>query len=270
MTIAEWLQSATNALTDCNIPSARLDAQILCAHVHGQSRSWLITHEADKITESKLKTLQTALDKRVSRIPLAYITHNKEFFGHDLYVDERVLCPRAETEAAVEQIIKLAPKNATVLDIGTGSGAIAIALKAAREDLIVTGSEVSIEALEVARQNTEKILGENKIEFIESNLFANIHDSYDVVVANLPYVSTEADLLPEVQNEPHVALFGGGNDALELYRKFFTELPEHLNNSAIVFTESDPWQQAGLIKLAEAANLHKIYEDYFILGFAKN
>jgi release factor glutamine methyltransferase len=157
-----------------------------------------------------------------------------------------------------------------VLDIGTGSGAMAIALKHLRPDLIVAASEISNQALELARENTENILGaDDKIDFITSDLFENIKGKFDIIVANLPYVTRTMELMPEVLNEPDVALFGGSDDGLELYRKFFQDLPKHIRDNSQIWTESDPWQQDELIKLATKSELKKIYQDYFILGFEK-
>lgn len=269
MTVADWIKSATTQLKAAEIPSAKLDAEVLLGHVLKKDRGWIIGHGDTPLEKSHLTELNRALKRRTNRTPLAYITHRKEFYGLDLYVDERVLCPRTETESAVEQIIKLAPANASVLDMGTGSGAIAIAIKKHRGDLDASGSEVSVEALAVAKKNADSILGKNAITLLESDLFDNITAQYDIVVANLPYVTKSFELLPEVAQEPDVALFGGDDDGLHLYRKFFEALPKHLASPGLVYIESDPWQQEELIKLAERAGLEKQFEDYFILGFGR-
>lgn len=267
MTIAQWLQRATTTLKQAGILSARLDAEVLACHIMQKDRGWLIAHDNETITKTTLTTLERALMTRQKRAPLAYITHHKEFYGLDFYVDERVLCPRAETESALTQIIKHAPKNGSLIDVGTGSGAIAIAIAKHRPDLTITAAELSPDALEVAHKNANKLLQKHQISFIKSDIFANVTEQFDVVVANLPYVSKSFELLPEVASEPDVALFGGEADGLSLYRRFFKTLPDHLRPKAQVYIESDPWQQAELIDLAGAIGLNKIYEDYFILGF---
>lgn len=267
MTIDQWLNHATSSLQQADIPSARLDAVVLACFVLQKDRAWLIAHSDKVLSESILKTLGQALTRRQQRLPLAYITNHKEFYGLDFYVDERVLCPRAETESAVTQIIKNAPQNGRLIDIGTGSGAIAIAIAKHRPDLTITATELSADALEVAHQNSTELLGDQQINFIQSDIFDKITGKFDVVVANLPYISKSFELLPEVASEPSIALFGGARDGLSLYRRFFKTLPAHLTPKAQVYIESDPWQQAELIKLASACGLTKIYEDYFILGF---
>ncbi len=267
ITVAQWLQRATAKLKQADILSAQLDAEVLACHIMRKDRSWLIAHDNEAITKTTLTALERALMTRQKRVPLAYITNHKEFYGLDLYVDERVLCPRAETESAITQIINHAPKNGSLVDVGTGSGAIAIAIAMHRPDLTITATELSTDALEVAHKNATKLLQKHQISFIRSDIFANITTRFNVVVANLPYVSKTFELLPEVASEPDIALFGGEADGLSLYRRFFKTLPDHLHPKAQIYIESDPWQQAELINLASAIGLEKIYEDYFVLGF---
>ncbi len=269
MTIRELLEIITDQLKSAGITGARSDAEILVADVLKQDKAWLLAHRDEKLTHAVTKKIQQLAHRRASREPMSYVLGHREFVGLDFKIDHRALTPRVETETIVAEVAKRAPQGTSLLDIGTGSGAMAIALKHLRPDMQVTASEVSTEALDLARENAARLLSATDITFLNSDLFSNIPDQFDVIVANLPYVTREMELMPEVQKEPDEALFGGANDGLDLYRRFFEQLPPHLTVDAQVWIESDPWQQPALIKLAEATGLSPIFQDYFILGFEK-
>ncbi len=270
MKVCDFLESTRATLKAANIEGAQTDAEVILAHTLERDRAWLLAHHDTILSQTELNLAQSYVNKRAGRIPMSYVLGVREFAGLEFKIDERALTPRVETETIVAEVIKHAPQGARVLDIGTGSGAMAIAIKYLRSDLRVIASEVSLNALELARENAKTLLGgDTKIEFIQSDLFDNIDGKFDVIVANLPYVTRNMELMPEVQNEPAVALFGGADDGLDLYRKFFAELPDFIYNKSQIWTESDPWQQDELIKLAKTCGLTKIFQDYFILGFNK-
>ena len=165
-----------------------------------------------------------------------------------------VLTPRVETEQMVEWAVKYAPQGGRLLDVGTGSGAIAIAIAVHRPDLHITATDLSTKELAVARRNAKR--HGVTITFVESDLWSAFDQAaqFDVVVTNLPYLQDDADLMPEVKREPAVALFGGP-DGLGLYRRFLTGLPNHLKPGGYLFTECDPWQHADLITEAQKSSL---------------
>ncbi|MCC7543088.1 peptide chain release factor N(5)-glutamine methyltransferase [bacterium] len=270
MTIKEAIQQATEVLAQAEISGARTDTELILAHVLQQDRAWLLAHEYDSLTQEQLRLTTSLVQKRAQRQPLSYVLGTREFASLDFKIDARVLTPRVETETVVDQVIKRAPRAARTLDVGTGSGAMAIALKYHRPDIIVTASEISKDALELARENAQRLLGKNyEITFIESDLLESVEDVFDIIVANLPYVTRSMDLLPEVQAEPDVALFGGADDGLDLYRKFFDQLPGHAHDQTQLWIESDPWQQPALITLAQTVDMKPIFQDYFILGLQR-
>ncbi len=270
MILRDFLTNAIATLKTAGIEGAQTDAEVILAHTLEKDRAWLLAHDGTELSTEQLKQAQQLVQKRAERIPMSYVLGMREFAGLEFKIDDRALTPRVETETIVVEVSKRAQKDARVLDIGTGSGAMAIALKHLRPDLHVTASEVSSEALELARENAEALLGnDTKVEFVKSDLFENIDGKFDIIVANLPYVTRTMELMPEVQNEPDVALFGGADDGLDLYRKFFTELPNYIAANAQIWTESDPWQQNEIIKLAHDCGLTKIFQDYFILGLEK-
>ncbi|MEI8072722.1 MAG: peptide chain release factor N(5)-glutamine methyltransferase [Candidatus Saccharibacteria bacterium] len=273
MTIKQALEESTLQLKNNHTPSPRLDAELLLAHLLRQNREYLIAHDDENLTESQLKQYSNFIHRRLDHEPVAYITNRLDFYGIDFYVDNRVLSPRVETELVAEEAIKNAPKNSKLIDIGTGSGAIAIAIAKNRPDLEITASEVSADALDVAKLNAASILGDDhNIKFVVSDIFDDIEGKFETVVTNLPYVSE--DYLPqmkaEVKKEPAIALFGGKGDGLDLYRKFYQQLPKHIIAGTRVYHESDPWQHEKLFELASSAGLESIFERYLILGFQKN
>ena len=185
--------------------------------------------ELDEIIEERLRT----------RKPLQYII-NKAVFGDNIYyVDKNVLIPRPETEILVQEVSKYLNSNSSILEIGTGSGCIAISLaQALRNDNIVS-CDISQGALDVAKLNADKICPERKINFINSNLFENIDGKFDAIVSNPPYIdeALKVDMQPEVLNfEPHNALFAE-NEGMLIYEKIIEHAPRYLNNGGLIAFE---------------------------------
>ena len=190
-------------------------------------------------SEKELEIMQ-AVQKRIKHIPLAYIFGKTNFYGYDFKVNENVLIPRLDTEVLVEKIVedvKNQNKQVSVLDIGTGSGAIIIAIQKETNSKCYA-VDISKKALEIAKENAK--INNAEIEFIESDLFENIKDlKVDYIVSNPPYIETEVveGLEPEVvSNEPKLAL-DGGEDGLDFYRKIIKDAKQHLNNNGKLYFE---------------------------------
>ena len=266
MTIGEAITDAKGWLESHDVSSARLDSELLLGHVLKRNRAWLLAHSDDELTSEERQMYAIIVQRRTKRVPLVHLTGMREFYGLELLITPDVLTPRVETEQMVEWTIKHAPKDSKLIDIGTGSGALAIAIAKHRPDLTITATEVSVPALKVAKKNATA--HKEKIEFVESDLWDKVKGTYETVVTNLPYLRDDArrELMEEVRYEPGVALFGG-DDGLELYRKFLATINEHLTPGGFVFTECDPWQHEELIKEAAKYGLEPFEEDYFILGF---
>jgi release factor glutamine methyltransferase len=210
---AEALAAATRVLAAAGCATPRLDAEVLLAHSLGVSRGDLLT--ADLSAPDAFAEL---VERRREREPVAYITGIKGFRHIELQVDERVLVPRPETEHLVEAALEL-PQGAGVVDVGTGSGAVALALAHERPDLRVTGTDVSEEALAVARANGERLGLE--VEWVVGDLL--VPSGVDAVVSNPPYVRDDEVLPPEVMHEPSLAL-RAGPDGLDVYRQLIPRL----------------------------------------------
>jgi release factor glutamine methyltransferase len=211
--VRDALDSANVALSAAGCDTPRLDAELLLAHVLNASRASLVADPSRELEPDEARAFMDLAARRRSREPVAYILGEKGFRRIVLAVDPRVLVPRPETEFVVDAALSL-PHGARVVDVGTGSGAIALALKEERPDLTVLGTDVSGDALDVARGNAER-LGLD-VEFVEGDLLAGLHA--DAVVSNPPYVAAGDRLPPDVGFEPREALYGGP-DGLDVIRR---------------------------------------------------
>jgi len=207
---ADALQGAITAISAAGCETPRLDAEVLLASVLGVGRERLITDRELTVAGPAVRAYQDAVRRRaVLREPVAYITGRRAFRHLELKADRRALVPRPETELLVECGLRL-PAGAAVLDLCTGSGAVALALKAERPDLRLTGSDISEPALELARENARE-LGLD-VSWVVADLLEGLPDEFDAVLVNPPYVaeSERASLAPEIlRHEPPGALFAG-------------------------------------------------------------
>ena len=217
--VREALGRAAAVLSDAGCETPRLDAELLLRFALGCDRAQLLLRAGDLVDASVGARFDALVSRRAAREPVAYITGLKEFRRLSLAVDRRVLIPRPETELLVEVGLVL-PAGARVADVGTGSGAVALALKDERPDLAVVGIDISLDALAVAQGNSAR-LGLD-VSFVQGNLVAG--GKYDAVIANLPYVACDSELPPEVSSyEPAVALFAG-DDGLGSLRRLISML----------------------------------------------
>ncbi|HET9073677.1 MAG TPA: peptide chain release factor N(5)-glutamine methyltransferase [Solirubrobacteraceae bacterium] len=218
-TIADELAWATRSLEEVGIDTARLDAELLLAHALGTDRAGLVIRAGETITSDARTRYLALMGRRASHEPVAYITGKQAFRHLDLAVDPRVLIPRPETELLVEVGLEL-PEGGRVVDVGTGSGAVALALKQERPDLELSGLDISVGALDLARHNASRLRLE--VRFAEADLLDD--GDYSAVLANLPYVRADEVLPPGVLHyEPGRALFGGA-DGLELIRRLLDQV----------------------------------------------
>lgn len=241
-----------------------LDASLIVSHVLNTTRAYLITHSDRKLTAKQISEIKKLYKKRYQHYPLAYLVHNKEFYGRKFYVNHYVLIPRPETEAIIESALKL--KNIkNVLDIGTGSGNIAITLKLENPQLKITASDISKRALKVAQKNAQKYLA--NIKFVQSNLFQKVRGKYDLIIANLPYVNKKWEWnSKELKYEPKKALYADDN-GLELIKKLLLNSSKHLNKNAYLFIEADTSQLDAIAKIATERAFKEVSRTNFSLLF---
>jgi release factor glutamine methyltransferase len=249
MTVLEILNRTTNHLKEHQIESPRLNAELLLAHSLNFSREGLYTHLQDLFKEEEKKTFERLIERRISGEPLQYLLGHQEFWSIDLKVDPRVLIPRPETELLVEHALLLLKGTSSqgapsVLEIGTGSGAISIALARERKDLSVVATDISREALLLARENA--LLAEvlSRIQFIQGDLLAPFRlsgerEPFDLILSNPPYINRSEirGLAREIKDHEPILALDGGEDGLDFYRKILSAAPSYLKKGGWLLME---------------------------------
>ena len=237
MTYREAVEFGTKCLTDAGVPDAALDAWYLLQMVCKIERSYYYVHGEEDITQDAQKEYEIAVQKRAEHIPLQYIIGEQEFMGLRFKVNSNVLIPRQDTETLVEQVLKIVKPGMKVLDLCTGSGCVVLSVLKNAPELTGMGSDISKTALLVAKENAK--LHEVDAEWVRSDLFDNITETFDVIMANPPYIPTGEilSLMPEVRDfEPENALDGGA-DGLDFYRKIAGQVKDYLNPGGYVYME---------------------------------
>ena len=259
-----------DALTEASATIARRDAETMLAHLLERDRAWLLAHPEEELTAAQLRALVAMTERRAEREPLQYITGVQVFFGLSLRITPATLIPRPETEHLVEAVLAWAAAQLSespklkVLDVGTGSGAIAIALAKSLPDAEIVACDVSTAALAVARGNAERLGA--RVRFVESDLLAAFaeYPLFDVIAANPPYVPDldGALLQAEVRDhEPHIALFGGA-DGLDLYRRLIPQAQAALRAGGLLAMELGFGQSEPLAALLGGWKDVRFVEDY--------
>ena len=244
LSIADFLAISTKTLSEAGIASARLDSELILAHVLRRSREWLLAHDAVTLAQPQQRQARQLLLQRTRRQPIAYLTGRRDFYGHSFLVNEQVLVPRPESEVILAILDELAQDHhlRTVLDVGTGSGCLAISIKLAHPDLAVSACDTSESALLVARRNAARLLPSGQqIKFYQSDLLSGLPVSsrFDLIVANLPYLSPGQDgLSPELAYEPAIALYAD-DDGLSLIKQLITTAPARLTPGGYLLLEMD-------------------------------
>ena len=223
MTIKQALIKGVTVLKLEKISTPKLKARLLLQYVLKKPRQYLIVYDNQKLTEKEEQDYLKYIELLKQGEPIEHITHQKEFMKLNFYVDENVLIPRQDTEILVEEVITIAKKTRAkkILDLCTGSGAIAVSLAKYLENVQITALDISGKALDIAIANAKNNHVQDKITFVESNLFENLApEKYDIIVSNPPYIRRkELEILDrEVKREPQIAL-DGGEDGLDFYRK---------------------------------------------------
>jgi release factor glutamine methyltransferase len=254
-TVGEALRAGKARLLQADLDLSELEAESLLMHALGTDRASLYRDLKEPIGDDSLAVYQALLERRAAHEPTAYIVGMREFFGIELRVTPAALIPRAETEALVEAVIEyVGDRDVRIVDVGTGCGAIAIALAVSLPRAKVIATERSDEALALARENAERAEVGARIELRSGDLLDPLGAAVDVIAANLPYVTTGEweRLPPELRdNEPRLA-FDGGLDGLALIRKLVDASPAYLNPGGAVFCEAGDGQAEAVAGHARA------------------
>jgi release factor glutamine methyltransferase len=268
MTTLEVLNAATSYLDKQGVESPRLNAEYLLAHVLGKKKRIDLYLEFERpLGEKERAPLRYLVKRRSEGIPLQHILGTAEFCGHTFTCDARGLIPRPETEQLVELILKSSPDAASILDVGTGSGVIAISLALARPTAKVSACDLLPAALSLAQENAARHQLGDHIAFFQSDLLAAISDTFAVIAANLPYIPTAdiSDLSREVQKDPLTAL-DGGPDGLVLVERLVAEAQSRLVPGGLIALEIGHDQAERVMALLAANNYrdiaaHRDYQD---------
>lgn len=255
-TVSEALAHATAAID-------RRDALVLAAHALGVDRAWLVAHDRDVMTHEQAQRLQRLVSERARGVPVAYLTGTREFYGRPFSVNATVLIPRPETEVLIEAAIARLPREGRLLDLGTGSGAIAITVACERPDAEVTATDLSSQALALAQSNAHALGA--RVRFLAGDWFDCLSgEVFDVIVSNPPYVAADDAHLGQgdLRFEPLGALTDGSNDGLGSLRQLITGAPRHLRAGGWLLVEHGH-DQAGACShlLAAAGYTHQVAID---------
>lgn len=252
MNIKQALEEARNILKSNNFEDSNIIAKELLSYVLKKDKVYLTINSDTALTDTEYAEFTKYIEQIIDGKPLQYITQKQEFMGIDFFVNEDVLIPQPDTEILVETVLDICKRygnqSLRILDLCTGSGAIAISLSKILNTQVFA-SDVSTKALKVAEKNN--VLNNSKVEFIESNLFEQINgEKFDIIVSNPPYIKNEEikSLSKQVQNEPYIAL-SGGEDGLDFYRKIIDEAYKHINKNGYLCLEIGYDQKEDLIKL---------------------
>ena len=261
MTVLEVLQATTAYFQKHKIESPRLNAEHLLAHVLGRKRIELYLEFERELTESELAPLRALVKRRSEGEPLQHLLGTVEFCGHVFLCDKRALVPRPETEELVE-LLKSQIRNSQsrILDVGTGSGVIALSLAMKFPEAEVLAVDVSDDALALGRENAASLNLSDRVRFLKDNLLENVEGTFDLIVANLPYVSTQERhaLSREVLHDPEIALFASERGD-ELIRKIIAQAPSHLRPGGMLALEIGLGQSAVLLSVLAEKNYRDIY-----------
>jgi release factor glutamine methyltransferase len=262
--------SVGQALAQCGLTP--IDAQVLLAHVVARNRAWLAAHRTDALSREHAEAFFALAKRRRDGEPVAYLTGLREFFGLPLRVTPDVLIPRPETETLVELVLEWLPSDRAVrvLDIGTGSGAIALAIAKMRPDAQVVATDVSPAALAVARGNAAA-LGLANVEFVESDFYSRVHATpFDVIASNPPYVAATDPHLDEgdVRFEPKAALVPRG-DELAALRAVITGAPQQVAPGGAVVVEHGYAQSDAVQALLRASGFSGMTERRDLAGIPR-
>ena len=262
MTIKEILSKGTIMLKGSNIESPKIKARLLLQYILKKPRQYLIVYDNEEVGKKEQWEYFINIEKLSNGVPLQHITHHQEFMKMDFYVDENVLIPRPDTEILVEEVIKIAKnmQQPQILDLCTGSGAIAISIAKNVQNADVYAIDISSKAIDIAKKNAKEL--DANVKFIKSNLFDKLNKmKFDIIVSNPPYIK-KSDinyLSQEVRKEPELAL-DGGIDGLDFYRKITAQAIEYSKYGSYLCYEIGYDQKDDVIDII---NKHENYSNTY-------
>ena len=273
--VGQALNFATNRFNEEAIDTASLDAQVLLAHLLGKERTWLFAHHEYCLSPEESEAYTKLITRRMNHEPIAYLVGRKEFYGLDFVIDKRVLIPRPETELLVDLVLDEIGINKRkpvyVADVGTGSGAIALALAANSEEVRVFAIDLSEDALDIADSNVQRLDTRKQVTLLCGDLLTPLSQPVDIIVANLPYIASDiySTLEPDVRDyEPQLALVSGPQ-GLDAIQRLMQQAEHYLVANGQIFLEIAHDQGKMVEQLARqyfpkarSIRVHKDYNDH--------
>jgi release factor glutamine methyltransferase len=260
MTVLEVLQATTAYFKKHNVENARLNAEHLLAHVLGRKRIDLYLEFERELAETELGALRDLVKRRGEGEPLQHLLGTVEFCGLTFLCDKRAMVPRTETEQLVELVeSRIENRESRIVDVGTGSGVIALSLAAKLHGAKVLAADVSDDALALAQENAARLNLSASVQFLKSRLLENVEGDFDVIIANLPYISTQDrhTLSREVLHDPQIALFAGDRGD-ELVRELIDQAPSRLRPGGMLALEIGLGQNEQLLSALAEKNYRDI------------
>lgn len=274
MIIDEWLREASADLKKADIPSARLDAELILAHTIRQTRTFLHAHGSDELSPRQEDIANARIELRIEHTPVAYIVGHKEFYGRKFKTTPAALIPRPESEAFIELLADIIPKNLPLIptkihliDVGTGTGCLGITAKLEWPELDVTLIDTSRHALNLAEENA-KLLGA-EVTARRGDLLRGYVGDADIIIANLPYVDRSWDVSPDTGAEPDEALYAS-DSGLSLIKQLVGQATLVLPVGGHILLEADVRQHAAILAYAKTYGFRQDASSGLILGFVKN
>jgi release factor glutamine methyltransferase len=274
--ISEWLRVATKRLQEAGVGTARLDALVLLEDATQKNRSWLLAHPEFVLNDATFHDLEELIARREKHEPLAYIRGKTEFYGREFRINHHVLEPRPESETMIDLLLARAKsedirdKKLRIIDVGTGSGALAITAKLELPGAEITAIDIDPSCLAVAQQNAQNLNA--NITFLQGDLLTPLSplDSNHMtfLLCNLPYVPDSYHINEAALQEPQLAIFGG-EDGLDVYRQLFDQARKSTQCPDCILAESLPFQHGTLAKVARAHGYQQSQENDFIQVFTR-
>lgn len=284
--IKTWLDQATKKLAAVGIDTPQLDAELILAYTLHKNRTYLHAHPEQMLDAEQLKIADFSLDLRLNRMPIAYITTNKEFYGRNfMVIPEAVLIPRPESEDIINSLKQILPirlrrlpskvskliglgsiDEINLFDVGTGSGCLGITAKLEFPDLNVTLIDISNVALQIAAINAKSLLA--GVSIIQGDLLENYHERPNIIIANLPYVDKSWERSPETEFEPKLALFAG-DKGQALIKKLIRQSDNIMTSGGYLIIEADPSQHDSLIEYAKKHSFTFANKLGYVITFSK-
>lgn len=258
MKLRDMYEKGIRMLEDANFPEAKSDIYLLLDGLFGYSMTDVMVHGDKEVSEEQICLYEDALSRRMQHIPVQHITGKQEFMGLSFHVNEHVLIPRQDTEILVEEVLKNLHDGFSILDMCTGSGCIILSLLHYSNECRGTAVDISENAIEVAKQNAQAL--QKEVTFIQSDLFENVTEQFDMIVSNPPYICSDVipTLMEEVRlHEPMQAL-DGMEDGLFFYRKIIEESKSHLIRGGMLFFEIGYDQGVSVPELMKAAGYRDV------------